>query len=116
MRQHLAAVTGLKLPATLLFDYPTPAVLAEHLWAEAFASGPGHLPVLAELDRLAALLASVGRDDEVRSEITARLDAIAQEFRAEPEEGAAAGLELQAATNDEMFDLIEQELRDSEFD
>ena len=116
MRQHLAAVTGLKLPATLLFDYPTPAVLAEHLWAEAFASGPGHRTVLDELDRLAALLASVGRDDEARTEITARLDAIAQEFRAEPEEDAAASLELQAATNDEMFDLIEQELRDSEFD
>ena len=38
MRQHLAAVTGLKLPATLLFDYPTPAVLAEYLRAEAFAA------------------------------------------------------------------------------
>jgi acyl carrier protein len=116
MRQHLSAVTGLKLPATLLFDYPTPAVLAEHLWAEAFASGPGHLPVLDELDRLASLLASVGPGDEARSEITARLDAIAQQFRAGPEEDAAAGLELQAATNDEMFNLVEQELRDSEFD
>jgi NAD(P)-dependent dehydrogenase (short-subunit alcohol dehydrogenase family)/acyl carrier protein len=116
MRQHLAAVTGLKLPATLLFDYPTPAVLAEHLWAEAFASGPGHRTVLEELDRLAALLASIGRGDEARSDITARLDAIAQEFRAEPQDDAAAGLELQAATNDEMFDLVEQELRDSEFD
>ena len=42
--------------------------------------------------------------------------AIAQEFRAGPEEEAAAGLELQAATNDEMFNLVEQELRDSEFD
>ena len=116
MRQHLAAATGLKLPATLLFDYPTPVILAEHLWAEAFASESGHPPVLEELDRLAALLWSIARNDEDRSEITARLEAMTQEFRAEPTQDAAAEHELQMATNDEMFDLVEKELRDSEFD
>jgi hypothetical protein len=71
---------------------------------------------MEELGRLESLLSSIARTDAGRSDIAARLEAMTQAFRIEPEQDAAIDRELQTATNDEMFGLVEEELRNSDFD
>ncbi|MES4908498.1 type I polyketide synthase [Streptomyces sp. NPDC000395] len=47
LRNVLEAVTGLSLPSTLVFDYPTPLVLTDFLLTELFGDGDEAAPAVA---------------------------------------------------------------------
>ncbi|NGO69909.1 SDR family oxidoreductase, partial [Streptomyces boncukensis] len=115
LRNRLGAASGLRLPATLVFDYPTPLAVVRLLQSDLFPDG-GDTDVLAEIDRLEASLASLTPDNTTRTRITARMRVLLDRWSdggvalAAPEAEADDADELGSATDDELFDLLDNEL------
>ncbi len=122
LRNRLAADTGRKLSATLVFDYPTPEALADHLHGALAPSEPTRpTSVLDELTRLETLfadltpdaLATVAADEETRADITARLKSLVsrwQDVRQQAGGDDTAAGDIESATDDELFALIERKI------
>ncbi|WP_055546218.1 type I polyketide synthase [Streptomyces kanamyceticus] len=114
LRNRLAAATGLTLPPTLVFTYPTPTVLVRFLLEELAlgAGAEGELPVLADLERLSDTLAATEADESTTERITQRIEALLWQWRGDPRgtRQVLAGEALDAASDDEMFALIDKEL------
>uniref|UniRef100_UPI001F236840 SDR family NAD(P)-dependent oxidoreductase n=1 Tax=Streptomyces sp. NRRL F-5650 TaxID=1463868 RepID=UPI001F236840 len=108
-RNRLTEATGLALPATSIFDYPTPAELAEHLRSELGTGEPSEKSVLAEIDRLEGSLAAVAAQAAPSPDVLARLTALVERWSSDvPREATAE--HLRSASRDEVFDFIENEL------
>ncbi|QDY80457.1 type I polyketide synthase [Streptomyces qinzhouensis] len=113
LRNRLGAATGLQLPATLAFDHPTPRAVAGFLDTRSGSGSGGSAGPGAEA--LAALEKALAEPDagETAAEsvlpglrsLLGRLEAAEADRR-----GRAAAPDLDSATHEEVFALLDQEL------
>jgi acyl transferase domain-containing protein/NADPH:quinone reductase-like Zn-dependent oxidoreductase/NADP-dependent 3-hydroxy acid dehydrogenase YdfG len=114
LRNRLNTATGSRLPATLVFDHPTPSALAEHLLTEVLGDSGAEQAenqLFAQLDKLGALMAGMTLDTALRPRVTARLRALLPQEDGgtdrPTDDGAAAVGDLDSASDDELFAMFD---------
>ncbi|WP_449289807.1 phosphopantetheine-binding protein [Nocardia jiangsuensis] len=120
LRNRLNTATGLRLPTSLVFDQPTPTVLALHLLEQLRPSRESQLAeVFDAIDRGLDRLLRLGLDDPDGAgepAATQRLKALGARVAKLRTDGAAASAkgDLADLDDDEMFSLISKTLNISE--
>ncbi|MGC0318552.1 type I polyketide synthase, partial [Kitasatospora acidiphila] len=109
LRNRLQKATGVSLPATAVFDYPTTQELAEFLRVGLVPDElAGEALVRSEIDRIDAALSGIAVAELATSDIEERLESLLAKVKKarSAESGNLAADQLDAASDDEIFDII----------
>jgi polyketide synthase 7 len=116
LRNRLKNATGLTLSPTLIFDYPTPTVLAGHLDTQLAGTDtdvqPNLMTRVNDITReLQALLSAPNRNADDRSALRARIHALLGAVApSDPTDSEHLDDDLDAATESQLFAILDDEL------
>ncbi|MFF0457717.1 SDR family NAD(P)-dependent oxidoreductase [Nocardia africana] len=103
-RNRLKTAVGVQVPATAMFDHPTPVALADYLRTQLAPVDRTGERLTAEVEALARACAAAELDADQRAALAERLRALSREL----DDGAAdADDPLDAADDRELFDFID---------
>ncbi|WP_405775324.1 type I polyketide synthase [Streptomyces sp. NBC_01538] len=115
LRNELQSAVGVHLPSTLIFDHPSAAAIAGHLMEELSADIEANSAALLDdlLDRLESALDAADAGAAGRTGAADRLNALAARWStsgSEAPDQTQAAEELDRATAEELFELLDGEL------
>ncbi|WP_143645202.1 type I polyketide synthase, partial [Streptomyces antioxidans] len=117
LRNQLSTTTGMRLPATLVFDHPTPLAVAHYLDSQVRGVGQSETrmsarTVLAEFDKLEVTLSRLSYRENERAQISARLKRLILALGdSRLDDGAQARSDdLESADMDQVLKLLNDEL------
>jgi acyl carrier protein len=109
LRTRLTAATGRRLPASMIFDYPTPKALVGHLRAELCpAAGPGD-SASTLLDQLEAAMSELPAGDADQCMLASRVRALLGRLEGPDAVEAPMAERLRSADADDLFAFIDEE-------
>ncbi|MFC8693670.1 type I polyketide synthase [Streptomyces parvus] len=114
LRNLLAKLTDVRLPATLVFDHPTPQAVADLLFEELVDDPDSGLPLGAELAAIEEALRTADPADEQYASVITRLRVLTEAWTGPQTEQARARAadeeEIGSATAEELFGILDGEL------